>query len=60
MFVYADGNLEKGLDVNLQELLDIQVLGVTIRSAARAAVFGGIAVILVRKLIRIIKGGRSR
>ncbi len=38
--------------MGLQELLDREVFGVTLRTVARVIVFGGIAIILIRKLLR--------
>jgi hypothetical protein len=42
--------------MGFQELLDSRILGVTVRNIARAFVFGGIFVILLRKLLRKVRG----
>jgi hypothetical protein len=46
--------------VALQEFLDTEIFGVTIRIATRVIVFGGITIILLRKLLRKIKGQNRR
>ncbi len=38
-----------------QELLDREIFGVTLRTVARVIVFGGIAIILIRKLLRRLR-----
>ena len=43
--------------MSLQEFLDLPLLGTTVRTAARVVVFGGIAVILLRKLLRRVRRG---
>ncbi len=42
--------------MSIQELFDVQIFGVTIRNIARVIVFGGIIIILLRKLVRRLKG----
>ncbi len=41
--------------MGLQEVLDTAVFGVTLRTVARVIVFGGIAFILIRKLLRRLR-----
>jgi len=44
--------------MGIQEILDLQIGDVTLRNMARVIVFGGIAVILIRKLARRLRGNR--
>jgi hypothetical protein len=46
--------------MSLQAFLDIQIAGITIRNIARVIVFGGIAIILIRKLLRKIRQNREQ
>ncbi|MDX1763554.1 MAG: hypothetical protein R3231_04475 [bacterium] len=46
--------------MGIQEILDIQIGEITVRTVARVIVFGGIAIILVRKLARRFRGGGKR
>ncbi len=41
--------------MGLQEVLDMEIFGVTLRTVARVIVFGGIAIILIRKLLRRLR-----
>lgn len=44
--------------MGIQEILDLQIGDIMLRNVARVIVFGGIAVILIRKLVRRIRGDR--
>jgi hypothetical protein len=41
--------------MGLLEVLDTEVFGVTLKIVARVIVFGGIAIILIRKLLRRLR-----
>ncbi|MEK6775755.1 MAG: hypothetical protein AABY87_02595 [bacterium] len=45
--------------MNLQGLFDTVIFGITARTILRVIVFGGIAAILIRKLVRKIKARRN-
>jgi hypothetical protein len=46
--------------VALQEFFDTEIFGVAMRTVARVIVLGGILIILLRKLLRKIKGQGGR
>lgn len=50
--------VSRELAMGIQEILDLQIGDIMLRNVARVIVFGGIAVILIRKLVRRIRGDR--
>lgn len=50
--------MQRGTMMGIQEILDLKIWDITLRNIARVIVFGGIAVILIRKLVRRVRGDR--